>query len=184
MALGVARAALEMTRGIYQKEGFSADFSKSLENSSAMEAELYRMEADLDAARLMTYKAAWMADNGQANSKEASMCKAKAGRAGNAITLKCVELCGEAGYSEEQLLEKLAHDSKMIDIFEGTQQIQQLIVARQQLGLSSRELKQAGIGVNAPPLVGATCVPRPYQDEGRGGDAAPTAFIKGCCIPG
>ncbi len=141
MALGVARAALEMTREILEKEGVAADFSKSLYNSSALEAEIYRMEADLDAARLMTWKAAWMADNGQANSKEASMCKAKAGRTGNAITLKCVELCGEAGYSEEQLLEKLARDSKIIDIFEGTQQIQQLIVARQQLGLSSSELK-------------------------------------------
>ena len=141
MALGVARAALETTREILEKEGVTADFSKSLYNSSALEAEIYRMEADLDAARLMTWKAAWMADNGQANSKEASMCKAKAGRTGNAITLKCVELCGEAGYSEEQLLEKLARDSKIIDIFEGTQQIQQLIVARQQLGLSSSELK-------------------------------------------
>ena len=105
------------------------------------EEELQRLEADLDAARLMTYKAAWMADNGQANSKEASMCKAKAGRMGNDVTLKCVALCGELGYSERYLLEKLARDSKIIDIFEGTQQIQQLIVARHLLGLSSRELK-------------------------------------------
>ncbi|PKM21878.1 MAG: acyl-CoA dehydrogenase, partial [Gammaproteobacteria bacterium HGW-Gammaproteobacteria-14] len=141
MALGVARAALEITREILSKEGVMADFSKSLNNSTAIEAEIYRMEADLDAARLMTYKAAWMADNRQPNSKEASMCKAKAGRVGNSITLKCVELCGELGYSEQFLLEKLARDSKIIDIFEGTQQIQQLIVARQLLGLSSRELK-------------------------------------------
>ncbi len=141
MALGLARAALEMTREILEKEGVSADFSKSLYNSSALEAELYRMEADLDAARLMTWQACWMADNKQPNSKQASMCKAKAGRVGNAITLKCVELCGELGYSEEHLLEKFARDSKIIDIFEGTQQIQQLIVARQHLGLSSRELK-------------------------------------------
>lgn len=141
MALGLARAALEMTREILLKEGVVADFSKTLYNSTALEAELYRMEADLDAARLMTYKAAWMADNRQPNSKDASMCKAKAGRVGNSITLKCVELCGELGYSEQYLLEKLARDSKIIDIFEGTQQIQQLIVARQLLGLSSRELK-------------------------------------------
>lgn len=141
MALGVARASLEMTMEILEKEGVKADFSKRLYNSSAVEAELYRMEADLDAARLMTLKAAWMADNGQPNSKEASMCKAKAARVGNAITLKCVEICGELGYSERSLLEKMARDSKIIDIFEGTQQIQQLIVARHQLGLSSRELK-------------------------------------------
>jgi acyl-CoA dehydrogenase len=141
MALGLARAALEVTTEILEKEGVKADFSKRPYNSTAIEAELYRMEADLDAARLMTLKAAWMADNGQPNSKEASMCKAKAARVGNAITLKCVELAGELGYSERQLLEKWARDSKIIDIFEGTQQIQQLIVARHQLGLSSRELK-------------------------------------------
>ena len=141
MALGVARAALEITREILEKEGVKADYSKPLYRSTAIEAELYRMEADLEAARLMTWKAAWMADNGQANSKEASMCKAKAARTGNGVTLKCVELCGEIGYSEQTLLEKLARDSKVIDIFEGTQQIQLLIVARQLLQLSSRELK-------------------------------------------
>ena len=141
MALGLARAALEITREILEKEGVKADYSKSLYNSTAIEAELYRMEADLEAARLMTYKAAWMADNGQPNSRDASMCKAKAGRMGNQVTLKCVELCGELGYSESLLLEKFARDSKIIDIFEGTQQIQQLIVARHLLGLSSRELK-------------------------------------------
>ncbi|MCB1837359.1 MAG: acyl-CoA dehydrogenase family protein [Alcanivoracaceae bacterium] len=141
MALGVARAALEITREILEKEGVKADYSKPLYRSAAIEAELYRMEADLEAARLMTWKAAWMADNGKANSKEASMCKAKAARTGNAVTLKCVELCGEIGYSEQTLLEKLARDSKVIDIFEGTQQIQLLIVARQLLQLSSRELK-------------------------------------------
>jgi acyl-CoA dehydrogenase len=141
MALGVARAALEITREILEQEGFKGDYARTLYNSSALEAEVYRMEADLDAARLMTYKAAWMADNRQPNSTDASMCKAKAGRVGNQITLKFVEICGELGYSENYLLEKLARDSKIIDIFEGTQQIQQLIVARNLLGLSSRELK-------------------------------------------
>ena len=137
----VARAALEITREVFEKEGVEANFSKLPYNSTARELELYRLEADLEAARLMTLKAAWMADNGQPNSREASMCKAKAGRMGNDVTLKCVALCGELGYSERTLLEKLARDSKIIDIFEGTQQIQQLIVARHLLGLSSKELK-------------------------------------------
>ncbi|HEX4940407.1 MAG TPA: acyl-CoA dehydrogenase family protein [Candidatus Kapabacteria bacterium] len=141
MALGVARGALEITRELLEKEGVKADYSKSLYNSSALEAEIYRMEANLEGARLLTLKAAWMADNKQPNSKEASMCKAKAGRVGNDITLKCVEICGVLGYSENWLLEKLARDSKIIDIFEGTQQIQQLIVARHLLGKSSSELK-------------------------------------------
>ena len=55
--------------------------------------------------------------------------------------LRCVELCQSLGYSEQHLLEKFARDSKIVDIFEGTQQIQQLIVARQVLGKSSSELK-------------------------------------------
>ena len=69
------------------------------------------------------------------------MAKAKAGRVGSDITLKAVELAGTTGYSEETLLEKWARDSKIMDIFEGTQQIQQLVVARRLLGLSSSELK-------------------------------------------
>jgi acyl-CoA dehydrogenase len=72
---------------------------------------------------------------------EASICKAKAGRIGTAITLKCVELCSSLGYSYQELLEKWGRDSKILDIFEGTQQIQQLIIGRRLLGKSSSELK-------------------------------------------
>ena len=99
------------------------------------------MEAELEAMRLLIWRAAWMGDNARANAKEASMSKAKAGRMGNQVALKCVEICGQLGYSKTCLLEKFARDSKIIDIYEGTQQIQQLIVARQVLGKSSSELK-------------------------------------------
>ena len=82
-----------------------------------------------------------MADNGQPNSLQASLAKAKAGRSCVDIALRCVRLAGATGLSEELLLEKWARDAKILDIFEGTQQIQQLIVARRVLGLSSAELK-------------------------------------------
>lgn len=141
MALGVARAALDLLHEILAQEGFKPGYDRSLWRTSAMEAEIYRMEADYQAARLLTLKAAWMADNKRPNSMEASMAKAKAGRTGNHVTLRCVELCSTLGYSEEHLLEKFARDSKILDIFEGTQQIQQLIVARAVLGLSSSQLK-------------------------------------------
>ncbi|GHD28849.1 acyl-CoA dehydrogenase family protein [Halioglobus pacificus] len=141
MAIGVARAALDLAQELLAKEDVSLDYDKTPRNLSAIEAELYTMEAEWSAARLLVHKAAWMADNKQPNSKEASMCKAKAGRMGNAVTLRCVELCQSLGYSENELLEKFARDSKILDIFEGTQQIQQLIVARQVLGKSSSELK-------------------------------------------
>jgi acyl-CoA dehydrogenase len=99
------------------------------------------MEADWEAAYLLTLQSAWMADNRKPNSVEASMAKAKAGRTGSDVTLRCVELAGTFGYSEVELLEKWGRDSKILDIFEGTQQIQQLIVARRLLNLTSAQLK-------------------------------------------
>ena len=82
-----------------------------------------------------------MADTRKPNSLDASICKAKAGRITNQLTLKCVDLCSSLGYSYKELIEKWARDSKILDIFEGTQQIQQLIIARRLLNKSSSELK-------------------------------------------
>ena len=141
MAIGLSRAALDMSRELLKEEGVELRFDKKPINLSALEAELCHMEAEWHGARLLVLKAAWMADNKIPNSMEASMCKAKAGRVGNHITLRCVALCQSLGYSENVLLEKFARDSKILDIFEGTQQIQQLIVARRVLEKSSSELK-------------------------------------------
>jgi acyl-CoA dehydrogenase len=141
MAVGIARATLEELRKILAGAGVEISYDKPSHAQSAPAAEFLRMEADWEAAYQLTLRAAWQADNKIPNSKEASMAKAKAGRVGSDITLKAVELAGTAGYSEEALLEKWARDSKIMDIFEGTQQIQQLVVARRLLGLSSSELK-------------------------------------------
>jgi acyl-CoA dehydrogenase len=141
MAVGIARATLEELRKILTNAGVEISYDKPSHAQSAAAAEFLRMEADWEAAYQLTLRAAWQADNKIPNSKEASMAKAKAGRVGSDITLKAVELAGTAGYSEEALLEKWARDSKIMDIFEGTQQIQQLVVARRLLGLSSSELK-------------------------------------------
>jgi acyl-CoA dehydrogenase len=140
MAIGVAKASLDRTRELL-KDTFRFDYAKPLLAVSHAEATLYRLEAEWEAARLLTLKAAWMADNKLPNSKEASIAKAKAGRVANEVTLKCVELAGALGYGEDELLEKWARDSKILDIFEGTQQIQLLIVARRLLGKTSSELK-------------------------------------------
>lgn len=140
MAVGCARAALDLTTELLARAGVVVDHDRSGLVQSAAAERLLRMEADLDAARLLMMKAAWLADQGRPNSLEASMAKAKAGRVGSAVTLGCVELCGSVGYAEAELLEKWARDSKILDIFEGTQQIQLLIVARRLLGLSSAEL--------------------------------------------
>lgn len=141
MAIGVASAALEKTKEILSGVGLNTDYQLQTWNLPAASRELQLMEAELEAARLLTLRAAWMADNGKPNSVEASMAKAKAGRVGNRITLRCVELCSGVGYGETELLEKWSRDSKILDIFEGTQQIQLLIIARRLLGKSSAELK-------------------------------------------
>ena len=141
MAVGVARAALEELRKILTDAGVEISYDKPSHAQSAAAAEFLRMEADWEAGYLLTVRSAWQADNNIPNSKEASMGKAKSARVATDITLKAVELAGTTGYSEETLLEKWARDSKILDIFEGTQQIQQLVVARRLLGLSSAELK-------------------------------------------
>jgi acyl-CoA dehydrogenase len=141
MAVGCARASLELTHDLLAEAGVQIDYDRPVHQQPAAAATFLAMEADWEAAYLLTLQAAWMADNGRPNSLQASMAKAKAGRAANDITLRCVELTSTLGYSEHHLLEKWSRDSKILDIFEGTQQIQQLIVARRLLGKTSAELK-------------------------------------------
>jgi acyl-CoA dehydrogenase len=141
MGVGVARAALEETKRILTEAGVTIDYDKPVHTQHAAAAAFIQLEADYESAYLLTLESAWMADNRKPNSLQASMAKAKAGRSVVDITLRCVELAGVVGYTEETLLEKWARDAKILDIFEGTQQIQQLIVARRVLGKSSAELK-------------------------------------------
>ncbi|SIS04419.1 acyl-CoA dehydrogenase family protein [Williamsia sterculiae] len=141
MAIGITRAALEELRAQLTDAGVEIDYDKPISTQTGAAAEFLRLESDFESAYLLTLRAAWMADNKLPNSKEASMSKAKAGRTVVDATTKAVELTGTLGYSERLLLEKWARDSKILDIFEGTQQIQQLIIARRVLDKSSAELK-------------------------------------------
>lgn len=141
MALGCSRAALDELRKLIEDAGFEIDYDKPAAHQPGAVAEFLELEADWEAALLLTMQAAWMADNRKPNSVQASMAKAKAGRSGTDITLRAVKLAGAIGYSENDLIEKWSRDSKILDIFEGTQQIQLLIIARQLLGKSSSELK-------------------------------------------
>ncbi len=141
MAIGVSRACLDRTRELLEEARIEIGYDRPPHAQPAPAAEYISMESDWEAARLLTLRAAWMADNRKPNSLQASMAKAKAGRVGTDVALRCVALAGSIGYGEGELLEKWARDVKILDIFEGTQQIQQLIVARQLLGKTSAELK-------------------------------------------
>ncbi len=141
MAIGVAKACLDRMRELLTEAGIELDYDRPLHTQPAAAAEFISMESDWEAARLLTMQAAWMADNRKPNSLQASMAKAKAGRVGTDVALRCVALAGAIGYGEGELLEKWARDVKILDIFEGTQQIQLLIIARGLLGLTSGELR-------------------------------------------
>ena len=139
-AIGVGRAALDFVKETLSEHGITIRYGAPPHRLTALERDVMDMEAQLEAARLLTWRAAWMMDNGMRNNLEASMAKAKAGLAVTLITQKAVELLGPLGYSRQLLLEKWMRDAKINDIFEGTQQINQLIVARRILGYSSKEL--------------------------------------------
>ncbi len=139
-AIGIGRAAVDFVHEALAKEGITIRYHVPPTKLTTIERDFMEMEANLQAARLLTWRAAWMMDQGMHNSLEASMAKAKAGLAVTQVTQKAVELLGPLGYSRKILLEKWMRDAKINDIFEGTQQINLLIIARRILGYSSREL--------------------------------------------
>ncbi len=141
MALGVGRAALDFIKEAFEKEGIEIRYGLPHHKLIAIERDVMDMEANYKAAKMLTLRAAWMMGQFQPNNLEASMAKAKAGLAVTKITQKAVELMGPLGYSRKYLLEKWMRDAKINDLFEGTGQINMLIVARRTLGFSRDQLK-------------------------------------------
>jgi acyl-CoA dehydrogenase len=139
--LGVARAALEFVKEKLADNGIEVRYGLSRNKLTNIEREVIDMEIMLRSAWLMVVKAVWMADNKKPNALESSMSKVKAGDVSTKVTQKAVELMGPLGYSCEFLLEKWFRDAKITDIYEGTGQINRLVVARQILGYSGRELR-------------------------------------------
>lgn len=140
-ALGIGQAAFDFTKEKLEEEGFSFPYDKGIHELSSIQRDVLEMEASLDVSRLLIWKSQAMLATGQRNSLEASIGKAKAGRASTLVTQNCVTLLGPLGYSKEWLLEKFMRDVKITDIFEGTGQIQLLIIARNILGFHREMLK-------------------------------------------
>lgn len=139
--VGVARAALELVKEMLKQQGVEIRYGLPRQKLSNIEREVIDMEIMLRSAWLLVIKAVWMADNKKPNPLEASMSKVKAGDVVTKITQKAVELMGPIGYSRDHLLEKWFRDAKITDIYEGTGQINRLIVARNILGYSGRDLR-------------------------------------------
>jgi acyl-CoA dehydrogenase len=139
--LGVARAALEFLKEKLAENGVQIRYGLPRQKLTSVERDVIDMEIMLKSGWLMVIKAVWMADNKKSNVLEASMSKIKAGDACTKITQKVVEILGPLGYSREFLAEKWFRDAKITDIYEGTGQINRLVVARQILGYSGKELR-------------------------------------------
>lgn len=127
VSVGVARAAYQYAVD-YVKERIQ--FGAPLAKNQAIQFEIADMAMKIDAARLLTWQAAWMVDNGIPQSKEAAFAKGFAADAAMDITTRAVQLFGGYGYSKEYPVEKLMRDAKLLQIYEGTSEIQRLVIAR------------------------------------------------------
>ena len=139
--VGVARAALEFLKEKLAENGVQIRYGLPPQKLTSIERDVIDMDIMLKSAWLMVIKAVWMADNKKGNALEASMSKVKSGDVCTKITQKVVEILGPLGYSREFLAEKWFRDAKITDIYEGTGQINRLVVARQILGYSGKELR-------------------------------------------
>jgi len=140
-ALGIARATLDLLKEQLAERGIEVRYGTPRHLLTALERDIVELEAQLRAGWLLTLKAAWLLDERRPNTVESSMCKVKAGDVVTRTTQKGVELAGPPGYSRRLLFEKWMRDAKINDLFEGTGQINRLVIARRILGYGSRELK-------------------------------------------
>src|SRR3954468_24225515 len=132
MAVGIARAAYEYALG-YAKDRVA--FGKPIIQNQAIAFMLADMATEIDASRLLVWRAAWLANNGGYTNAEGSMSKLKAARTAVWVTERAIQILAGYCYSREYPVERWHRDAKIYDIFEGTEQIQQLVISRAISGL-------------------------------------------------
>jgi len=128
MGVGVARAAFELAMQ-YSKE--RTQFGVPIAMNQAIHFLLADMAMDIEAARLLTYKGAWILDEGKRNTKESSFAKAFAADLAMRVTTDAVQIFGGYGYMRDYPVEKLMRDAKLLQIYEGTSQIQRMVIAKE-----------------------------------------------------
>jgi acyl-CoA dehydrogenase len=136
MAVGIGRAAVEYATG-YARD--REQFGRPIGQNQAIAFMLADMQASVDAARLLTWRAAWMARNGKPfDHAEGSMCKLVAGETAVRVTDQAMQILGGNGYTREFPVERWHRDAKIFTIFEGTSEIQRMIIGRALTGLDVR----------------------------------------------
>lgn len=127
MAVGIAQAAFERALAYSQER---KQFGRSLSSFQINQFKLADMAMKLELARTMVYKAAWLKDQGRPFSKEASMCKLYASEVCMEIADQAVQLHGGYGYMKEYHVERFMRDGKLLEIGEGTSEVQRMVIAR------------------------------------------------------
>jgi len=127
-AIGIARAAYEYALD-YAKE--RRQFGRAIIENQAVAFSLANMKTEIDAARLLVWRAAWMGRSGHKfTNAEGSMSKLKAGEVAVWVTERAIQILGGNGYTREYPVERMHRDAKIYDIFEGTAEIQRLVISR------------------------------------------------------
>jgi alkylation response protein AidB-like acyl-CoA dehydrogenase len=136
-AVGIARAAFEAARD-YALE--RKQFGKAIGEQQAIQHKLADMATEIDAARLLVLRAAWLKDQGRPHAEEGAMAKLYASEVARRQTAEAIQVFGGYGYTKEFPVERYYRDAKITEIYEGTSEIQRLVIARSVLGLRKRAL--------------------------------------------
>ena len=126
-AVGCARSAMEYSIDYAQKREV---FGRTIDHYQAIQFKIAEMYKDIEAARLLTYKAAWEADQGKDNNLSSSIAKAFASDVAMKVTTEAVQIFGGYGYLRTYPVEKLFRDAKLYQIYEGTSEVQRIIISR------------------------------------------------------
>ncbi|GGN50328.1 acyl-CoA dehydrogenase [Oceanobacillus indicireducens] len=126
-AVGIAQGALDASIN-YAKE--REQFGKPIAHNQGISFKLADMATEVEAARLLTYQAAWLESNGKPYGKESAMSKLFAGDAAMRITVEAVQIFGGYGYTKDYPVERYMRDAKITQIYEGTQEVQRLVIGR------------------------------------------------------
>jgi alkylation response protein AidB-like acyl-CoA dehydrogenase len=128
MAVGIAQAAYEKALQYAQER---KQFGRSLSQFQAIQFKLADMALKIELARTMVYKAAWLKDQGRKFSKEASMCKLYASEICMEVTSQAVQIHGGYGYMKDYHVERFMRDAKLLEIGEGTSEVQRMVISRE-----------------------------------------------------
>lgn len=138
--IGKALASLDHVTEQLAEQGVEVDWEKGRQNRTAIEQTMIETEADIEAATLTVYRAAWLSGQKKPNNLEASVAKSKGGEVARTGPQRMIEVLGAMGITHDHLVEKWLRDGRISDIYEGTGQIQRLIIAREIFEYTSAEL--------------------------------------------